>query len=360
MARPVWSGVVSFGLVTVPVRLFAATEDHTIHFRQLQRGTSDRIRNKRVNERTGKTVDQDDIVKGYDLGDGEYITVEPEELKEIAPGKSQVIDVSGFVESDEVDPVYFVRAYYLAPGGEGYTKPYELLRKALAESGRIGIATFVMHSREYLVALRAQDGVLALHTLRWADEVRDPDEELPSLPEGQQSRTKELKTAQQLIETMSTEWHPEEYSDTYEDRVRELIKAKANGEEITPAEGPPEATNVVDLTEALERSIRQAGPEGGGRKSGSARRRTRTGTGSGGGRSSSSSRSSSSGRSSSRSKAASKGGGARDTSLKDLSKDELYQRATESGVRGRSRMSREQLLEALGGKSPAGGARKAA
>ncbi|GAA2608808.1 Ku protein [Streptomyces axinellae] len=304
MARPVWSGVITFGLVTVPVRMYAATEDHTTRFHQLQRGTNDRVRVKRVNERTGKNVDRDDIVKGYEIGEGEYITVEPAELNEIAPGKSQVIDVSGFVATDEVDPVYFVRPYYLSPSGEQYAKPYELLRAALADSGKTGIATFVMHSREYLVALRAADAVLTLHTLHWSDEVRDPNEELPALPGRQRSRGKELKTAEQLIDSMSTTWRPEEYTDTYEDRVRALVEAKANGEEVTPEEGPPEATNVVDLSEALNRSIERA-------RSGGSRSRERA------------------------------------APLKDLGKDELYRRAAGLGVRGRSSMTRDQLLDAV-------------
>ncbi|MGP3973633.1 non-homologous end joining protein Ku [Streptomyces sp. 8N114] len=317
MARPVWSGVITFGLVTVPVRMYAATEDHTTHFRQLQRGTNDRVRNKRVNERTGKDVEYDDIVKGYEIADGEYVTVEREELAEIAPGKSQVIDVSGFVEAAQIDPVHYVRAYYLSPSGDQYGKPYELLRAALAESGMTGIATFVMHSKEYLVALRAGDEALTLHTLHWADEVRDPREELPVLPAHERSGSKELKTARQLIESMSTAFRPQDYTDTYEDRVRALVEAKAKGEEITPEEGPPEATNVVDLSEALNRSIERAR---------SGKRETRRET-------------KDKGRSSRR----------KGPALAELSKEELYQRATEQGVKGRSKMSREQLLDALGG-----------
>jgi DNA end-binding protein Ku len=150
MARPIWSGVVSFGLVTVPVSLFTATEDHTTHFHQLQRGTSDRVRNQRVNERTGKEVAYDDVIKGYEFGEGQYVTVEPQELDEIAPGKSQVIDIDGVVDLDRIEPVYFGRTYYLAPRGEEYAKIYQLLRTALQKSNRAGIATFVMRSKQYL------------------------------------------------------------------------------------------------------------------------------------------------------------------------------------------------------------------
>ncbi|MEU4965416.1 non-homologous end joining protein Ku [Streptomyces smyrnaeus] len=349
MARPVWSGVITFGLVTVPVRMYAATEDHTTHFHQLQRGTNDRVRNKRINERTGKRVEYDDIVKGYEIAEGEYVTVEPEELAEIAPGKSQVIDVSGFVEAAEIDPVHYVRAYYLSPSGDQYGKPYELLRAALAESEKTGIATFVMHSKEYLVALRAGEEALTLHTLHWADEVRDPREELPELPSRVRSGSKELKTAQQLVESMSIPFRPEEYTDTYEDRVRALIEAKANGEEVTPAEGPPEATNVVDLSEALNRSIerarsgrpeprRRSGSKAGSRSKGGPEPRRRSGSKAGSG-------------AGPEGRGAGKGRGAprKGPALAELSKDELYRRATEQGVKGRSRMSREQLLEALDG-----------
>ncbi|WP_369207074.1 Ku protein [Streptomyces sp. PU-14G] len=411
MARPVWSGVITFGLVTVPVRMYAATEDHTTHFHQLQRGTNDRVRNKRVNERTGKSVDYDDIVKGYEIADGEYVTVEREELEEIAPGKSQVIDVSGFVEADQVDPVYYVRSYYLSPSDEQYRKPYELLRAGLESSEKTGIATFVMHSKEYLVALRAGEDVLALHTLHWADEVRDPEEELPDLPGRQRSDSKELKTARQLIDSMSTTFRPEDYSDSYEDRVRALVEAKAEGKELTPEEGPPEATNVVDLSEALNRSIERArSGKGGGkgrkpsperRKPASERRKrppkgrestsksrdgttkSRDGTSKsrdsasksakgrarGQGNASKSRDSTAQGRdSTARSRAGSarsrEGSAHKDSRrtppLRELSKDELYRRAGDEGVKGRSKMTRGQLLEALEAQAGSGSSGKAA
>ncbi len=184
MARAIWSGVITFGLVAVPVGLYTATEDHTVHFHQLQRGTSDRIRNRRVNERTGEEVAARDIVKGYEIDQGQYVVVEPDELDEIAPGRSRTIDISDFVDLEAIEPVYFDRTYYVAPRGEEYGKVYELLRAALAEANKAGIATFVMRSKQYLTALRAEDEVLVLQTLHWADEVRDPGTELPELPPG--------------------------------------------------------------------------------------------------------------------------------------------------------------------------------
>ncbi|MFF0693820.1 Ku protein [Streptomyces tendae] len=335
MARAIWTGVITFGLVSVPVGLFTATEDHTVHFHQLQRGTSDRIRNRRVNERTGKEVDADDIVKGYEVSEGEYVVVEPGELDEIAPGRSRTLEITDFVDLDRIEPVYFGRTYYLAPRGKEYLKVYELLRSALAETGKAGVATFVMRNRQYLTALRAEDRVLLLQTLHWADEVRDPVEELPELPSDRVGRGKELDMALRLVDALSGDWEPDRYRDTYQEKVRELVRAKAEGEEVAVAEAAPEATNVVDLMEVLRGSLEQAKGAGGtgerpDDKKPSARRKKATGP---------------------RRKAA---GSARPTAstraeLRELSKTELYQRATEQDIAGRSKMSRQQLVEALGG-----------
>ncbi|SCK18895.1 Ku protein [Streptomyces sp. WMMB 322] len=339
MARPIWSGVITFGLVTVPVQLFAAVEDHTVHFRQLERGTGDRVRNRRVNERTGKRVDYDDIVKGYDLGDGEYVVVEPEELDEIAPGRSQVIEVSGFVDLDEVEPAFFSRTYYLAPRSDEYSNVYRLLRTALAESGKAGVATFVMHAREYLVALRAGDDVLELHTLHWADEVRDPERELPRLPARKQAGSRELQSAKQLIDAMSVDWSPEDYEDTYEKRVRRLVEAKRDGKEVAAGEEPPEATNVVDLEDALRRSVDRAGSRKGPRERPGKGARTRSGHGA----------RKDAGKAPRKGRSAAGGGSGGARRLSELSRRDLYERATDRGLRGRSRMNRQELIRALGG-----------
>ncbi|WP_331723254.1 MULTISPECIES: Ku protein [unclassified Streptomyces] len=201
MARPVWAGNLSFGLVSLPVGLYTATDGHTIHFHQLQRGTSDRIRNRRVNERTGKEVDLGDIVKGYDTG-AEYVLVEPKELDEIAPGRSQALEITGFVDLEEVEPIFFDKTYYLGPRGKEYEKVYSLLEQALAKTGRAGIATFVMRQHEYLVAVKAEDGLLTLHTLHWADEIRNPKDEIAGLPGKSKGTAKEVQMAEQLIEAM--------------------------------------------------------------------------------------------------------------------------------------------------------------
>ncbi|GAA2415667.1 Ku protein [Streptomyces coeruleofuscus] len=349
MARAIWTGVVSFGLVTVPVGLYAATEDHTVHFHQLQRGTSDRIRNRRVNERTGKAVDGEDIVKGFAVGEGEYVIVEPDELDQIAPGRSQTIEISDFVALEEIEPVYFDRTYYLAPRGAEYTRVYELLRAALAQANMVGIATFVMRGKQYLTALRAEDNVLVLQTLHWADEVRDPGQELPELPAGRAGKGKELDMALQLIDSLSGPWEPSRYHDTYQENVRELVKAKAEGQEIAAAEEPPEATNVVDLMQVLQGSIdaargRHAGGQPRQQKTAPARKAARKPAAKGAKKTAAQKAPPKTARASS---ASGSRRGPGKTELRQLSKAELYERATEQDLPGRSKMSREELIDAL-------------
>ncbi|MFB7091570.1 Ku protein [Streptomyces sp. NPDC056296] len=369
MARAIWTGVITFGLVSVPVGLFTATQDHTVHFHQLQRGTSDRIRNRRVNERTGKEVGPGDIVKGYEVGEGEYVVVEPEELDEIAPGRSQTLEITDFVDLDRIAPVYFGRTYYVAPRGEEYLKVYELLRTALAEAGKVGVATFVMRNRQYLTALRAEDEVLMLQTLHWADEVRDPVEELPELPQGRAGRGKELDMAMRLVDALSGPWDPARYHDTYQEKVRELVRAKAEGKEVAVAEEAPRATNVVDLMEVLQGSLEQAKGTGGsqapakakgagGKRPSAPRTKATEGRKSTEARKSTETRKSTEGRTTEGRKKAtapSRKAPAKRGELRELSKAELYQRATDQDIAGRSKMSREQLIDALTG---AGGGRK--
>lgn len=244
MARPVWSGNLTFGLVSLPVGLYAATDSHTIHFHQLQRGTADRIRNRRVNERTGDEVELHDVVKGYD-GGGEYVLVEPKELDEIAPGRSRSLEITGFVDLAEVDPIFFDKTYYLGPRGAEYGKVYSLLEQALGKAGKAGIATFVMRQHEYLVALKAENGILTLHTLHWADELRDPKKEIDNLPGKARASDKELKMAEQLIDALSMTWEPGEFHDTFQEKVAALIQAKQSGGSVEKAEAPAEPTGVV-------------------------------------------------------------------------------------------------------------------
>jgi DNA end-binding protein Ku len=267
MARPIWTGSVAFGLVNVPVALYAATEDKTIHFNQFQAGTSDRIRYKRVNERTGREVKLDDIVRGHEVSKGHYVLVTDEELEAIDPGRSRTIDITDFADLAEIDPIYFQKAYYLAPRDEGAQRAYALLCRAMADTGKAGIATFVMHGKEYLAAIRAAAaGVLTLETMFFADEVRNPRDEIEDLPDNETFRGRELTIAKELIDSMTVEWNPENYQDTYRERVEDLIDRKARGEEIVTEAAPPEESNVVDLADALRRSM-EAQRDSGGRTS---------------------------------------------------------------------------------------------
>ncbi|MEU1377939.1 Ku protein [Streptomyces triculaminicus] len=351
MAQPIWSGVLTFGLVTVPVGVYSAVDEHTIHFHQIQRSTTDRVRIRRVNERTGQDVKNEDIVKGYELKEGRYVIVEPEELNEIAPGRSQTIDVSGFVDLGEVELVYFATTYYLAPRGAEYRKVYDLLRQAMERTNRAGIATFTMRGKQYLTAVRAEAKVMVLHLLHWADEVRDPSKELPNLPQRKGGRGKELESAVELIDALAIDWKPEQYRDTYHEHVKELVQAKAEGQQIEPAPAPPEATNIVDLMEALQSSIDQARMQGEGARTPQGRkqaptRKAATGKPAAGKKAAAKARPARAGTGRSRGRQA---GGKTSSDLAGLTKAELYQRATKAGITGRSTMSREDLIKALTG-----------
>jgi DNA end-binding protein Ku len=329
MARAIWTGSISFGLVSIPVGLFSATEDHTVHFNQFERGTSDRIRYQRINERTGKEVEYSDIVKGRDVGGGEFVIVEPDELADIAPGRSRTIDIQTFVDLDEIDPIFFQKTYWLAPTDEQYARPYALLREAMTRTNRAGIATFVMRGKEYLTALRADGEVLALETLFFGDEIRDRG--ALDLPGKAQPKGKELDMATGLIEAMSGPWKPEEFRDTYTERVEKLIEDKRRGREVVTADEPPEPTAMTDLIAALERSVAEAR---GGRKPDKA-----TGP------------KDPEEKAAKRAKKGAAGDGAPD--LSELSKAQLTAMARELDVKGRSSMSRDELQEAVAAASGA-------
>lgn len=311
MARPVWTGVLTFGLVALPVALYTAVEDRAVRFHQLERGTSDRVRNRRVNERTGEDVPYDDIVKGYEVAPGEYVVVEPDELEEMSPTRSRTIEIDRFVDLADIEPIFFDRTYYLGPSEEAHAKIYKLIMEALEHSGRAGIASFTMRGRTRVTAVLPQDGLLVLQTMHYAEEIRDPRDEVKGLPTGHTKiSAAERKTAEQLIGMLAEDWDPQEYHDTYNEQVRDLVKEKAAGHEIVVRQAPQaEATNVVDLMDALRRSVDQVRA---GRSKPEAKRRS-----------------------------------AEQEELADLSKAELYDRATDLGVRGRSKMDREELQEAV-------------
>jgi DNA end-binding protein Ku len=258
MARGIWSGVLAFGLVSVPVVLYSATEAHRPAFHEFEKGTTDRIRYQRVNERTGDEVAYSDIVKGADLGGGNYVLLDQDELDSVAPGRSRLLDIHTFVDTDDIDPIYFDKAYFLGPGSEEAKKAYALLLEAMAGSGKAAIATFVMRGKEYLAAVRAGDGLLVLETLFFADEVRDPRQQIDDLPGRVDLSAQELHTARLLVDAMSGPWKPSDYRDSYTDRVNELIEAKKDKKDYQPAGEAPAPTNAADLSEALRASVAAA------------------------------------------------------------------------------------------------------
>jgi DNA end-binding protein Ku len=260
MPRAIWTGSISFGLVNVPVKLYSATSDNELHFNQFEEGTSDRVRYKRVNERTGKEVPYEKIVKGYEVSKDNFVIVTPEELEEYDPEATRTIDIEDFVDIDEIDPIYYERTYYLAPdgGSQGTIKAYNLLLKAMEDKGKIGVGRMVMRTKQYLVAARPLDGVLALSTMRFADEVRDRSEiDIPSGKKADVSK-REVDMAGQIIDSLTVDWKPERYEDTYREEVLELIQRKAKGEDIVAKTEAPEQAKVIDLMAALEASLEQA------------------------------------------------------------------------------------------------------
>jgi DNA end-binding protein Ku len=324
MAKAVWTGSLSFGLVNVPVGLYSATEDQSIHFNQFRAGTSERIRNKRVGEQTGDEVAYADIVKGYDLGGGEYVILTPEELTSLAPGPSHTIEVTDFVELSEIDPIYFDKPYFLAPHGKNGDRAYELLRKVMAETNKVAIATFVMRDKQYLVAVRPEKSALVLETLLFADEVRDPVKEIEVLPVQASFEDREIEMAKLLIDSMTTAWQPESYRDTYRERVEELIDQKCQGT-VVVSEGPrAEPAPVVDLLAALQASVSAARGRSGVPVSAVAQRSQKPA-----GRTDRVRR---------RARAAETGG---------TSRAELARQAADLGIAGRSKMSREELEHAV-------------
>jgi len=257
MARAIWTGTVAFGLVNVPVGLFSATEDRTIHFNQFEAGTPDRIRYKRVNEQTGDEVELANIVRGFEVDKGNYVLVTDEDLEAVEPGRSRTIEISDFVDIADIDPIYYQRTYYLAPRGDGADRAYALLHRAMADAGRAAIASFVLHGKEYLAAIRVYEDVLALETMYYADEIRDPRQEIDNLPIDVQLPDRELAIAKQLIESMRTQWRPDGYHDSYRARIEDLIERKRKGEEVVREGEPGGEADVTDLMDALRRSAEQ-------------------------------------------------------------------------------------------------------
>ncbi|MBV9673498.1 MAG: Ku protein [Verrucomicrobia bacterium] len=252
--RAIWKGAISFGLVNIPVRLYAATERETPDFHLLYKKDMSQIRYKRVAESTGKEVPSDQIVKGYKLEDNQFVIITDEELEQASPEKSTNIDIQEFVAESEISSLYFDKPYYLEPD-KGAAKPYVLLRDALLKSGKVGISQFVLRNREHLCALKAQGNVLVLNALRFAAEIRDAGELI--IPTDQKVNSNEVALAVRLIGELTSQFDPKKFKDTYTEDVRKLIEAKAKGKKVkAPAAKAQPSEKVVDLMSALQESLK--------------------------------------------------------------------------------------------------------
>jgi DNA end-binding protein Ku len=297
--RAVWSGSISFGLVTVPVRLHTAIRDHTLHFHYIHQPDGSRIGYEKICKAEGKPVPDEEIVRAFEYEKGEYVVMTDEDFEAAKVEGNRAIDIRDFVPYEQIDPILFRHTYYVAPD-DGGERTYLLLRNAMEEAGLAGIAKFVMRDRQYLGCLRVRENVLTLEQMYFADEVVPVAEVAP--PEDVEIDKRELTMARQLIDAFAGDFQPEKYRDTYRDTLCEIIKAKREGEEIV-TEPQAEPEKPTDLMDALRASI--AAAQG---------RREPAGAGG---------------------------------DLDELSKNELYDRAKQADIPGRSQMSREELLEAL-------------
>ncbi|WP_157249563.1 Ku protein [Nonomuraea typhae] len=269
--RAIWKGAISFGLVTIPVKLFSATEQKDVTFHQVHREDGGRIRYKRVCTIDGEEVAYADIAKGYELATGEIVVLTDEDFEDLPLTTSRRIDVLQFAPADQIDPIYFAKSYYLEPDGQG-AKPYVLLRTALESSGQVAVVKVALRQRESLATLRVRDGVFVLETMLWPDEIRTPD--FGFLEEDVEVRPQELKMAESLITTMEADFDPTEYHDAYREALQQVIEAKVAGKEvIAPPAGEEEAGPAVDLMAALRASVEAAKRERSG-ESGTPRKKT--------------------------------------------------------------------------------------
>src|ERR687886_2157842 len=257
MARAIWTGSISFGLLNVPVRLYSAVSRKSVSFRELRASDKSRVRHKRVAESDGEEVPYEEIVKGYEVAPDSYVVMTREELEELDPKKTRAIEIQDFVDLDDIDPIYFDHPYYLGPD-KGAEKAYSLLVKAMSEAKKVAVARFVLRNREHLAAIRPMGKVLTMATMRFADEVVSP-EELGEdvIPEdGRKLDKREIDMAKQLIESLSGDFDPEKYRDEYREELLSLIERKARGEEIVEAVSEePKPTKAPDLMAALEESL---------------------------------------------------------------------------------------------------------
>jgi DNA end-binding protein Ku len=273
MPRAIWTGAISFGLVTVPVRLYSAVSHKTVRFNQLDATDNGRIAQKRVNPRTGEEVPYDRLVKGFEIAPDSYVIITNDELDTLAAEKTHSIEIEDFVDQAEIDPIFYDHPYYLAPGPGG-AKPYRLLLDAMRETGKVAIARVVIRSKESLVAIRPAGDALECSTMLFSDEVNDPEriEELATLADVK-TTDRELAIAKQLVDSLAGPWEPGKYSDSYREQVLALIERKAAGEEISVQEAPQaEPTAVPDLMAALQASLDQVRGASGPKKTPAARK----------------------------------------------------------------------------------------
>jgi DNA end-binding protein Ku len=258
MARAIWSGSISFGLLNVPVKLYSAVSKQTVRFRELREGDGSRVKHKRVAESDGKEVPYEKIVKGYEYAPDQYVVLSRDELSELEPQRSRAIEIQDFVDLDSIDPIYFEQPYYLGPD-KGAERAYALLVQALKESRKVAIARFVLRNKEHLAAIRPMEDVLTLTTMRFHDEVSSPkdldgevfEEAKPKKPE-----KRELEMAKQLIDSLTSEFEPDQYRDEYREELLDLLERKAAGKEVVSAPTEePKPTKAPDLMSALEESL---------------------------------------------------------------------------------------------------------
>ena len=255
--RPTWTGAITFGLITIPVRLHTATEDRDISFHLLTADDHARVRYQKVSAETGKPVEWEDIVRGFEYEDGRYVVFTDEELDQISPASSKAVDIVQFVPEEQIDPVFFDRSYFISPAAEG-VKAYRVLTRALAESGRVGVGTITMRDKERPCTIRVDEDVLVLNTMRWPDEVRVP--AFDTLEGAADPSEGEVEMAQKLIDALTADFDPARFRDTHREMLEQAIAAKIAGEDVAVAAVPEESSaTVTDLMEALKASVEASG-----------------------------------------------------------------------------------------------------
>jgi DNA end-binding protein Ku len=259
MARAIWKGSISFGLVNIPIALYPATRREELKFRLLRKGDLSPVNYKRVAEKDGKEVPWDQIVKGYEYEKGKYVVLKDEDFERVDLEATQTVDIQDFVDQEEIDPTFFYKPYYLEPQ-KGGDKAYALLRDALKDSGKVGVAKVVIKTRQYLAGVKPEDGVLVLELMHFADELADPGK--LHVPKRTEVGKREMNMAKSLIDSMSSKWNPEKYKDDYREALMEVIeeKVEAGGKEIEEKpKKAPKPTKVIDLVSVLQKSLEQTG-----------------------------------------------------------------------------------------------------